>query len=175
MSTAAGTATCLFGEATASLFFVLRAEVTIDRPVRDVWEVITDLSLPILKSWNPEIVSVQHLSGEPRQENEFVLVTKDTGAVATRMRTLKIVPNQQRVLRVDAVDGSLIAVVDHSLYEVEKRKTRVIYNGYIESCGMPADQIKTFDYKKTAQSSIDYLNRNHELLKKAVEERTPAT
>jgi hypothetical protein len=129
MSVATNTgSTGIFEELTASLFQASRSEVMIDRSAEHVWSVLTDLSYPTLKSWNPDVVSVEHMSGESRHENEFVLVTKDknTGQSPFYMRTIRMVPNQHRVLRIDAIDGSALAFVDHSLYELEGRKTKLV-------------------------------------------------
>jgi hypothetical protein len=167
--------TAIFGEITASLFQAPRAEVTIERPAGDVWSVLTDLSFPTVKLWNPTVVSVKHISGKPRQENELVLVTKEEAAGAPfYMRTIRMVPNQQRVLRIDTIDGSNAVFVDHSLYELNG-KTKLVYSGYIETRGVPADQLKGFDFEKAAADMMDYLNHTHGLLKKAVEEKSSAT
>lgn len=161
-----------YGELTASLFQAARAEVTIDRPAKDVWSVLTDLNYPTVKLWNPTVVSVQHISGEPRQEDEFVLVTKNTQQAPFYMRTIRIVPNQQRVLRIDAIDGSHCGFVDHSLYE-SNGKTTVVYNGYLETRRVPAEQVQACDSETAAQGLMDYLNHGHELLKKVVEAQSP--
>jgi hypothetical protein len=177
MSVATNTgSTGIFEEPTASLFQAARTEVIINRPAQDVWLVLTDLSYPTIHLWNPTVVSVEHISGEPRQVNEFVLVTKDksTGESPFYMRTIRVVPHQQRVLRVDAIDGRLVAFVDHSLYELEGRKTRLVYNGYIETRRHPVHELKAFDSKTAEEEMMQYLNlTSGVLLKKAVEERSP--
>jgi len=172
MNTATNTgSTAIFEELAATLFYAARAEVIIDRPAKDVWSVLTDLSSPTTKLWNPTVVSVKHISGEAGQENEFVLVTKSTQA-PFYMRTIRMVRNQQRVLRIDAVDGSISAFIDHSLYELNG-KTKLVYSGYMATPRVPADQIKSFDYEKDEKDMMDYLNECHGLLKKAVEEKGP--
>ena len=163
----------IYEEPTASLFQTGRAEIIIDRSAQAVWSVLTDLRYHTVRSWNPDVVSIQHISGALRQENELVLVTK-TGQSPFYMRTIRIVPNQQRVLRIDAVDRSAAVFVDHSLYELEGIKTRVVYNGYIETCRVPAEHVKMFDFNKAAESLMNYLNHIFELLKNVVEENSSA-
>lgn len=164
-------------EFTASLFRVARTEVIVDRPADEVWAVLTDLSFDVTKLWNPDVVSVEHVSGEPGRENEFVLVSKTTLSSATRtrmapfyMRTVRMVPCRQRVLRIDAVDGSICGFVDHSLDE-SGGKTRVIYNGYLEQRRVPGNQLEAFDAKKAEEGMMSYLNHSHQLLKQVVEQR----
>jgi hypothetical protein len=163
--------TNLFEEPTASRFIVMRNELVIDRHAQDVWSVLTDLSYSSLKKWNPDIMDVKHISGEARRENEFVLVTKNetTGQVPFYMRTVRLVTNQQRVLRLDAIDGSYLAFVDHSLYELEARRTKVVYNGYNETRRVPDHQVKAFDFNKAAEDTMNYLNHGLALLRDAVE------
>ena len=163
--------TGILEEPTASLFQASRAEVIIDRPPQDVWSVLTDLSFETVKSWNPDVENVKHISGAPRQENELVLVTKDKkiGRAPFYMRTIRMVPNQQRVLRVDDSDGSLAGFVDHSLYELAGKTTKVVYNGYFETRHIPADQVRAFDFTIASASMMNYLNHAFELLKDLVE------
>ena len=163
----------VYEELTASFFQTGRTEIIIDCSAQDVWSVLTDLNYPNMKSWNPDVVTVKHISGEFGRENEFVLVTK-TGQSPFFMRTIRIVPYQQRVLRIDAVDRSAFAFVDHSLYGLEGGKTRVVYNGYIETCGVLAEQVKMFDFNKAAEGLMNYLNHIHKLLKDVVEEKSSA-
>ena len=175
--------TGIFEELSASLFQTSRIEVIIERPAADVWSVLTDLSVETLQLWNPGLRSVKRISGEQRAENEFVMLTKDDRVLLTKdegtaqapfyMRTVRMVFPHQRVLRIDAIDGSFCAFVDHSLYESDG-KTKVVYSGYIETRRVSADQIKVFDYKKAAADMMEYLYHTHGLLKKAIEERAPA-
>ena len=80
----------------------------------------------------------------------------------------------KRVLRIDALDGSFAAFVDHSLFE-ENGRTRVVYNGYIETRRVPLDEVNRFDYKTADSELMQYLDECNELLKELVEERWPAT
>ena len=77
------------------------------------------------------------------------------------------------MLRIDAVDGSFAAFVDHTLYELAE-KTQLVYSGYIESRRVPVDQVRAFDSKKAAADMMEYLNHTHGLLKQIVEERSAA-
>jgi hypothetical protein len=169
----------VYEEPTASLFRVARTEVLIDRPAADVWCVLVDLTHERMKAWNPSMATTQLISGDPTKENALVLITKDmlsTVPKGTRqppfyMRVIRMVPNQQRVLRIDAVDRSFSAFVDHSLYE-SGGKTRVVYNGYLEVRRITAEQMKASDLDKAAEDMMQYLNHSHGLLKKIVEERS---
>jgi len=175
--------TSVFTELSASLFQICRVEVVIESPAADVWAVLTDLSLETLQLWNPGLKSVKRISGEPGTGSECVLLTKNDRVMLTKeegaaqapfyMRAVRMVRPHQRVLRIDAVDASYGAFVDHSLYEFD-RKTKLVYSGYIETRHVPAGQVKTFDDKKAAADMMEYLYHTHGLLKRAIEERVPA-
>lgn len=167
-----------FGALTASFFQATRIEVVIDRPANEVWDILTDLSYATLKLWNPSIVSVEHISGERGRENEFVLVTKDSvqtrGQAPFYMRTIRMVPNQLRVLRCDAVDGSYATFVDHSLYELDGGKTRLVYNLYLERCRVSAEEAKAFNFAGAAEDTMGSLKHSHGILKNVLEQKASA-
>src|ERR1700729_3719715 len=172
-----GTATSssvVFGEATASLHRAARYEVVIDRPPAAVWAVLTDSSESTIKSWNPDVTNVMHISGERAQLNELLLVSKNEELKQPPfyVRTIRLVENEQRVLRCDAADGSYMAFVDHTLYGSEKGRTKLVYSGYWETWHVSVEQIRTFNYAKTDQYLMSYLHHViGERLKKVVESR----
>jgi uncharacterized protein YndB with AHSA1/START domain len=159
---------------TASVFWSARAEIVIDRPPEDVWAVINDQDIDAVRSWNPTVVKVDRLSGRNGQENEFVLVTKDTDQDPFYMRTIRSVPNRQRVLRIDSVDRSYSGYVDHSLYPLEGGRTHLVYNGYLEYRSVAADDLKSQTSSAAAESSVEYLDHGWRLLKQVVEDGSPA-
>ena len=164
----------VFGEAAASLHRAARYEVIIDRPPAAVWAVLTDSSESTIKSWNPDVTNVKHISGERAQLNELLLVSKkeEIKQPPFYVRTIRLVENAQRVLRCDAADGSYVAWVDHTLHELEGGKTRLVYTGYWESFRLGQEQIETFDYKKTDDYLMGYLhNVIGGMLKSVVEQK----
>ena len=166
--------TSVHDDLAASVFWSSRAEVVVDAPPAEVWAVINDQDIETVRLWNPTVVRVDRLSGESGQVNEHVLVTKDTDQDPFYMRTIRSVPNHQRVLRIDSVDRSYCGYVDHSLYELEDGRTRVIYNGYLEFNGVAAGELEARTGAEAAQASMDYLNHGFGLLKEVVEARVGA-
>jgi len=166
--------TSVHDDLAASVFWSSRAEVVIDRPPTEVWAVINDQDLETVRLWNPTVIRVDRLSGDNGQENELVLVTKDTDQSPFTMRTVRSVPNHQRVLRIDATDRSFCGFVDHSLYELEDGRTRVVYNGYLEYPSVPSGELEGRTGAEAARESMEYLNHGFGLLKQVVEARVPA-
>jgi Polyketide cyclase / dehydrase and lipid transport len=158
----------------ASVFWSARNDIVIDRPPEDVWAVINDQDIEAVHSWNPTVVKVDRLAGENGQENELVLVTKDTDQDPFYMLTIRSVPNRQRVLRIDSVDRSYCGYVDHSLYPLEDGRTHLVYNGYLEFRRVPAGELEERTSAAAAAASMEYLNHGWGLLKQVVEERVPA-
>ena len=166
--------TSVHDDLAASVFWSSRAEVVVDAPPAEVWAVINDQDLEAVQLWNPTVIGVDRISGENGQENEFVLVTKNTDQNPFTMRTVRSVPNHQRVLRIDSTDRSFCGFVDHSLYDLDDGRTRVVYNGYLEFRSVPAGELDERTGAEAAQGSMDYLNHGFGLLKEAVEARVGA-
>lgn len=162
-----------FGAMTAPLFQIAHNETLVAASVGEVWDFLTDTRFETLKAWNPEVMEVRHLAGEARKEKELLLVTKDPSAKQSPfyMLTLRMIPNRQRVLRVEATDCSFMAFVDHSLHELGERRTKLVYNGYIETFRTPAERVRSFDYKADEDAMVAYLKKGGGLLKRIVEER----
>lgn len=171
MNTVAGSgSSAVVGEGTTSLFQASRSEVIIGRSASDVWAVLTDLSCATFKLWNPEVIDVEHISGERRKVNEYVLVRMSTLPEPFHMRTIRIVPNHVRVLRCDPIDRSYAAFVDHSLYELDSSTTKVTCNLYGER-RIPSEQAKTFDFAEAAESVMKYLDDLFVRLRDVVEKK----
>jgi hypothetical protein len=163
-----------FDRAAGLMFETARNEIVIDRPADQVWAVWTDQRMETVTRLWPAIVGWERVAGEEGQAGEVILVTKteDEGPPTT-MRTVRVIPNRLRVLRIDAVDGSFTGFVDHSLYE-EDGRTRVVYNGFIETRGVSPEEMDAFDYERQDAAHMEYLDKCNELLRELVEERWPA-
>jgi hypothetical protein len=142
----------------ASVFWTSREEVVVDRPAEDVWAVLNDQDLETVQEWNPTVVGVERTSGLPGEVGEFVLLTKNTDQSPFTMRTVRSIPNHQRVLRIDSIDRSYCGFVDHSLYPLDDGRTRVVYNGYLEFRTVPASDLDGRISDEAAQASMEYLS-----------------
>jgi hypothetical protein len=163
-----------FDSASGTMFETARNEMFIDRPAAQVWAVWTDQRMETVTRLWPAIIGWERVAGEEGEANEVILVTKSEGeGPPTYMRTVRVIPGRLRVFRIDAVDGSFMGFVDHSLYE-EDGRTRVVYNGFIETRGVSADAMNAFDYERADFEHMRYLDKCNELLKELVEERWPA-
>jgi uncharacterized protein YndB with AHSA1/START domain len=161
--------TVVFDEPAVTQFQTSRNEVTIDRPAEEVWAILNDQSLEATRLWNPTVEGIDYISGERGQEGEVVVVGKDTGQTPFFMRTIRIVPNRQRVLRIDQVDGKMCGYVDHSLYEHDGRTT-VVYNGYLET-RLTAAEAQAVDLAAAQNGMMEYLQHGFGLLKEVLEAR----
>jgi uncharacterized protein YndB with AHSA1/START domain len=161
--------TVVFDEPVVTQFQASRNEIVIDRPAAEVWAILNDQDPAAIQLWNPTVTQIDHVSGERGKEGEVVIVGKDTGQTPFYMRTIRIVPNQQRVLRIDQVDGLMCGYVDHSLYETDG-KTTVVYNGYLET-KIPAEAAASLDVSSAQAGMMEYLTHGFGLLKEVLESR----
>jgi uncharacterized protein YndB with AHSA1/START domain len=112
----------------APVYVILNNELTIDAPIEKVWRHMIDYS-----SWQNYSVR-EHVSGEPGQEGEVVLLKKEEKEYVSApyfARTIKIDPGRRIVWKTYRDTPDYFGIVDFRLYD-SGGKTRFCTNNLYE-------------------------------------------
>ena len=154
----------------ATVYWSTRISTDIKAPAKDVWPTLSGLSLEIQSKWNPTVVKVERISGEPGKVGEVVRNTKNTGQAPFYMRVVRLQPPTERVLYLwDDKQSLLNSFINHSLSESNGITTFTHLGNYVSRMPMAAAE----EFAKSINSgSLDgYFKHGMELLKADVEKQ----
>jgi hypothetical protein len=150
----------------ATFDLVLRSEITINRPAKDVWPHFLDMDV-----WMTDN-TFQDIEGKRGEEGQLRLVTpKESGPYASYyIKTVRARPFEQYVLKViPQLGDDYLGFADFSFTE-QHGKTHLIYDIYVELhlANMSEEQFREFSRQQYERGRL-LVNRNNQNLKSLVE------
>jgi hypothetical protein len=145
---------------------VLRSEITIDRPAKEVWPHFLNMDV-----WMTDN-TFQDIDGKRGEEGQLRLVTpKEAGPYASYyIKTVRARPFEQYVLKVIPQQGDdYLGFADFSFTE-RRGRTHLIYDIYVELhvAPMSDEQFREFSRQQYDRGRLQ-VNRNNQNLKSLVE------
>lgn len=144
---------------------VVRSEITINRPVKEVWPHFIDMG-----TWMTE-VRFQNIGGKSGEEGEIRLVrpAKDVSASGYSIKTVRITPFKQYVVKVVSESPVFNGFGDFSFTETAG-KTHMVYDIYVEFLVPEMSEEKFRELSAEHQSnSIKRMAENNNRLKLLIE------
>jgi hypothetical protein len=156
------------GEVVRKFDLIVRSNVVIDSPVRDVWPHFLDMA-----AWMGGL-RFQGVSGKRGEEGEVRLVTtaEDTPYRAFFIKTVRCTPLEQYVLKVTPESGAdYLGFADFSFFATDER-THIVYDIYVELAipDMSEEAFQRLSAEQYATARRD-VAANHERLKALVASR----